>query len=164
MKAKTLSDILSTFTTSKLDSLVAVQLSNQIKTCLNFQVSPTDILSKGINSIPDIITNGNAEHTKLIEKDLNWNISITNSSDLMKLISKVRIITQPNIILITGSTGFLGAHILNEILLSNNLQESNMKLYCLVRCKSIKDHQKDKVIFLQKLNKWKIGYEHLEGD
>ncbi|KAL9645160.1 hypothetical protein ABK040_002363 [Willaertia magna] len=94
----------------------------------------------------------NQELSDIITKDsiLSGEFNFTNT--------KKEVVVQSSILL-TGSTGFLGSHLLHDLLKNNSLN-SESKIYCIIRGTS-KDKSKERL--LEVLRKYKLLNENIES-
>ncbi len=113
------------------NSLLATQLISRAKQKFDFNMKVIDFFSDpSFSSMLDLVANRkhSFKSIKLAEQDANYNVK----NDISSL--PVACLDNPKKILLTGSTGFLGIHLLVEL-----LEQTNATIYCIVRGKSEAD-------------------------
>ncbi|EGG18668.1 Putative transposase [Cavenderia fasciculata] len=111
------------------DSISAIKLSNMIKETINVDIPTSFILNKenSLEKITNLINNKNNTSSS--------SISLVNWEEEMKLEEEIQILSkkintkQVESIFLTGSTGYLGSHLLYQLLMNERID----KIYCLVR-------------------------------
>ena len=115
-------------------SLLITKMIMQIRQLLDVDIELFEFLEKPtIDNLVKIITAKQNSSNTLANSKLDsfqvFNNDIVLDSNIAPLINKSSaVVDKPNVVLLTGATGFLGAHLLNDLY---NL--SNAKIYCLIR-------------------------------
>jgi fatty acid CoA ligase FadD9 len=112
---------------SQIDSLHAVRIASIIKTKYNIEVDAKTILGNGtVNGITDLILKGGTSAPK---KMYNWEEELALEIQVPpKAVPTSEMLQLHGDILLTGSTGFLGAFLLDTLLTT-----TNCRIHCIVR-------------------------------
>ncbi|KAJ3452360.1 fatty acid coa synthetase family [Anaeramoeba flamelloides] len=124
------------------DSLTKIRLRNKIKKCYGI------LIPKFLYYLPSkdfvIFVTTPEERTRIYQqyeqKKINWETETTLPMGYRQLVSKEKLETNLDFrsIFLTGSTGFLGSHILFDLLQRKNIES----VYCLIRGADLKSAKK----------------------
>lgn len=121
-----------------LDSVFAVELTQDIEDWLGIALETTLMwYFPTIESLADHLANqfsNPASTSQDLSERLNvdLNAEVVLDSTIRLTTSNVERVTEPDAILLTGATGFVGPFLLNEL-----LQQTQAKIYCLVRADNV---------------------------
>ncbi|AFZ22819.1 thioester reductase-like protein [Cylindrospermum stagnale PCC 7417] len=131
------------FTKFGLDSFSALRLVAALENWLQISLEPTiiwdfpSITALGSNLADKLAASNSTSRILLNKSHLNLNADTVLDPTICLPTANVIPVTEPDFILLTGATGFLGAFLLDEL-----LKKTQAKIFCLVRADDIESGYK----------------------
>lgn len=116
-----------------LDSLMTVELRSRLADTLQLELSPAQILRMPhLQGLAQLVLERLLPHEQQMVAPLETGQTKTGLDPEIRAQGPTQVEEEPKAVLLTGATGFLGAHLLREL-----LDRTSALVYCLVRAESI---------------------------
>ena len=134
------------------DSILSIQLSNRI-TQAGFNCQVRDIFDyKTIAKLAEYLSKKSTAIDPMKKVDfIDWESEIKLDAKIIPSTNLQPIVNEPQSFLLTGSTGFVGAHLLHEL-----LEQTHANIYCLVRAA---DAEAAMQKIYQNMSRYQLGSE-----
>jgi fatty acid CoA ligase FadD9 len=118
------------------DSLSAIRLSHVIKSQFNINVDAGTLINMSVPELEDLLAKGESSFQS--DNKIDFETEAILPADLLSRISSAEPSSEPGGILITGATGFVGSHIVMDLILHMKQHpEQQRSVYVLIRSPSI---------------------------